>query len=175
MHLFFGFTKHLHYLQEFCCNIAASDAKVAMAEDALRGKVDVGDTVVVIGGGLVGAETAKYLCSQNKNVHIVEMMDAIGKDYGATFVGHNISFLTKKGVVSHLNSKVVSVEKGKVILENGTIAADSVVVAVGYEPNAKLTEKLQTVFPIVYTIGDAKSPRRVLDAISEGFETANQL
>ena len=60
-------------------------------------------------------------------------------------------------------------------MDNGTIAVDSVVVAVGYEPNNKLAESLKTTFEKVYTIGDAKSPRRVLDATSEGFEAANQL
>lgn len=153
----------------------AEGAHVVMAEDVLTGKEDVGETVAVIGGGLVGAETAKHLCSQNKNVHIVEMLDAIGKDYGATYVGHNLSFLTKKGVVSHVNSKVVAVEKGKVILDCGSIDVDSVVFAVGYQPNNTLSEKLHSVFKSVYTIGDAKSPRRVLDATSEGFEVANQL
>ncbi len=153
----------------------AADAKVVMAEDVLTGKVDVGETIAVIGGGLVGAETAKYLCSQNKTVHIIEMLDAIGKDYGATYIGHNLSFLTKKGAVSHVNSKVIAVEKGAVILENETIAADSVVVAVGYQPDDTLEHELKSIFQKVYKIGDAKSPRRVLDATSEGFETANQI
>jgi len=153
----------------------AKGAHVVMAEDVLSGKAEVGETVAVIGGGLVGAETAKHLCSQDKNVHIVEMLEAIGKDYGATYIGHNLSFLTKRDVISHLNSKVAAVEKGKVILENGTIAVDSVVVAVGYQPNYALAEELKTVFDSVYTIGDAKSPRRVLDATSEGFAVANQL
>ena len=153
----------------------AADARVVMAEDVLTGKVDVGETIAVIGGGLVGAETAKYLCSQNKTVHIIEMLDAIGKDYGATYIGHNLSFLTKKGAVSHVNSKVIAVEKGAVILENETIAADSVVVAVGYQPDDTLEQELKSIFQKVYKIGDAKSPRRVLDATSEGFETANQI
>lgn len=153
----------------------AEGSHVVMAEDVLAGKAEVGETVAVIGGGLVGAETAKYLCSQNKNVHIIEMLDAIGKDYGATYIGHNMSFLTKKGVVSHVNAKVTAVEKGKVILDNGTVNADSVVVAVGYKANNALEEEFKPVFKEIYTIGDAKSPRRVLDATSEGFEVANQL
>ncbi len=152
----------------------AKGAHVVMAEDVLTGVEEVGETVAVIGGGLVGAETAKHLCTQNKDVHIIEMLDAVGKDYGATYIGHNLSFLTEKGVISHLNTKVVAVEKGKVILDNGTIAVDSVVVAVGYEANNALAENLKSKFDRVYTIGDAKSPRRVLDATSEGFELANQ-
>lgn len=155
--------------------LVAKDAHVVMAEDVLTGKEKVGQTVVVIGGGLVGAETAKHLSTQDKDVHIVEMLDSIGKDYGATYVGHNMSFLANKGVINHINSKVNSVEKGKVILDNGTIEADSVVVAVGYQPNTQLEERLKEVYDNVYTIGDAKSPRRVLDAVSEGFEIANQI
>lgn len=153
----------------------SGDSHVVMAEDVLTGKERVGKIVAIIGGGLVGAETAKHLCSQNKNVHIIEMMDAIGKDYGATYIGHNLSFLTKKGVVSHLNSKVVAVDRNKVILDNGSINVDSVVVAVGYEANTDLAEVIKKDFSNVYTIGDANAPRRVLDAISEGFEVANQL
>jgi 2,4-dienoyl-CoA reductase-like NADH-dependent reductase (Old Yellow Enzyme family)/thioredoxin reductase len=153
----------------------APGAHVVMAEDVLTQKVEVGNTVAVIGGGLVGAETAKFLCSQNKNVHIVEALDAIGKDYGATYIGHNLSFLTKKGVISHLNSKVVGAEKGKVVLEHGSIAVDSIVVAVGYRANTALAEELKKHFKEVYTVGDALSPRRVLDASSEGFEVANTI
>lgn len=154
----------------------AQDAHVVMAEDVLTEKEKVGQKVVIIGGGLVGAETAKHLSTQDKNVHIVEMLDSIGKDYGATYVGHNMSFLANRGVVNHVNSKVKSIKKGKVILENGSsIEADSVIVAVGYQPNTQLEEKLKKSYENVYTIGDAKLPRRVLDAVSEGFEVANQL
>jgi 2,4-dienoyl-CoA reductase-like NADH-dependent reductase (Old Yellow Enzyme family)/thioredoxin reductase len=153
----------------------AEGAQVVMAEDVLAGKADVGKTVAVIGGGLVGAETAKYLCTQNKNVHIVEMLDRVGKEYGPTFMSHNLAFLAKNGVISHVSSKVVAVEKGKVILENDTILADSVIIAVGYQPNTTLAAELKSICPAVYTIGDAKAPRRILDAISEGFEIANKI
>lgn len=153
----------------------AEGADVVMAEDVLTGREKVGKTTVVIGGGLVGAETAKHLCTQDKDVHIVEMLDSIGRDYGATYIGHNMSFLTSKGVISHVNSRVVAIEKGKVILDHDTIEADTVIVAVGYEPNTELAEELKKVYKKVYTIGDAKLPRRVLDAVSEGFEIANQI
>lgn len=153
----------------------AAGTQVVTAEDVLAAKTDVGDAVAVIGGGLVGAETAKYLSAQKKKVHIVEMLEAIGKEYGLFFVMHTLEFLAKNGVVSHVNAKVVAVEKGKVILENEAIPADTVVVAVGYEPNTTLAAELKSVCPEVYTIGDAKAARRILDATAEGFEVANKL
>lgn len=79
-------------------------SNVVMAEDVINRKVKVGSTVAVIGGGLVGTETAKFLAAQGVKVHIIEMLDAIAKDMGPLFLGHTFEFLNKHGVEQHVNA-----------------------------------------------------------------------
>jgi len=58
---------------------------VVTAVDVLAGKCQVGERVVIIGGGMVGIETAFYLAEKGKKVAIVEMLPKIGSDIGLTF------------------------------------------------------------------------------------------
>lgn len=148
---------------------------VVLAEDVLNGDAKVGSTVAIIGGGLVGTETAKYLATQGIKVHIIEMMDAIAKDIGATFVGHLFEVLNKNGVEQHINAKVKEITESGVILEDGEIKADNVIIAAGYKPNDEIAEDIKNNFKEVYTIGDAKKARRIMDAVEEGFTVACEI
>ncbi|WP_186431558.1 NAD(P)/FAD-dependent oxidoreductase [Clostridium sp. BSD9I1] len=148
---------------------------VVLAEDVLNGDAKVGSTVAIIGGGLVGTETAKYLATQGIKVHIIEMMDAIAKDIGATFVGHLFEVLNKNGVEQHVNAKVKEITESGVILEDGEIKADNVIIAAGYKPNDEIAEDIKNNFKEVYTIGDAKKARRIMDAVEEGFTVACEI
>lgn len=148
---------------------------VLLAEDVLNGDAKVGSTVAIIGGGLVGTETAKYLATQGIKVHIIEMMDAIAKDIGATFVGHLFEVLNKNGVEQHVNAKVKEITESGVILEDGEIKADNVIIAAGYKPNDEIAEDIKNNFKEVYTIGDAKKARRIMDAVEEGFTVACEI
>lgn len=148
---------------------------VVLAEDVLNGDAKVGSTVAIIGGGLVGTETAKYLATQGIKVHIIEMMDAIAKDIGATFVGHLFEVLNKNGVEQHINAKVKEITESGVIIEDGEIKADNVIIAAGYKPNDEIAEDIKNNFKEVYTIGDAKKARRIMDAVEEGFTVACEI
>ncbi|KGK89568.1 hypothetical protein DP68_03705 [Clostridium sp. HMP27] len=148
---------------------------VVLAEDVLNGDAKVGSTVAIIGGGLVGTETAKYLATQGIKVHIIEMMDAIAKDIGATFVGHLFEVLNKNGVEQHVNAKVKEITESGVILEDGEIKADNVIIAAGYKPNDEIADDIKNNFKEVYTIGDAKKARRIMDAVEEGFTVACEI
>lgn len=148
---------------------------VVLAEDVLNGDAKVGSTAAIIGGGLVGTETAKYLATQGIKVHIIEMMDAIAKDIGATFVGHLFEVLNKNGVEQHVNAKVKEITESGVILEDGEIKADNVIIATGYKPNDEIAEDIKNNFKEVYTIGDAKKARRIMDAVEEGFTVACEI
>ncbi|WP_042462050.1 oxidoreductase [Neobacillus dielmonensis] len=147
---------------------------VVIAEDVLNGK-EVGENVAIIGGGLVGTETAKYLAEAGKNVTIIEMASAIGNGVGPTFAGHLFEFLAKRNVQLITNAKVMEINEGQVVLEDREIAADHVIIAAGYTPNNHLVEELKAVYPSVETIGDVNSPRRIIDATAEAFLVAAQI
>jgi len=157
------------------------------ADDVLLGKVQVGQRIVIVGGGLVGIEMALYLAERGKNVTVVEALPEIARDLepiskialtrprGPWPEGllwkHNITVLTSSPVVEIKRDGVVVLRE---MLRLETIPADTVILAVGRVPNLdlKLLETAKRVAKEVYIIGDAKSPRKIIDAIHEGFFTA---
>ncbi|WP_291637751.1 FAD-dependent oxidoreductase [Clostridium sp.] len=145
---------------------------VVMAEDILNGNAKIGKTVAIIGGGLVGTETAKFIASKDKKVYIIEMLDAIAKDIGATYVSHLFKVLKEKDVTQLVNVKILEITDDGILLESGLIKVDTIVIAAGYKANNEIVKDLKKNFKNVYTIGDANSPRRIMDAVEEGFRTA---
>lgn len=152
---------------------------VATAIDVLSGKKDVGSRVIIIGGGLIGCETAEYLLSKGKQITIVEMLDKIGKDIGASYRWLILSRLRKAGVRMEVKAKAEEInERGVVISRDGAkqaIESDNVVVAVGMRANNALVEKLQGKVNNLHVIGDASSPRRIREAVDEAFKVAKDL
>jgi 2,4-dienoyl-CoA reductase-like NADH-dependent reductase (Old Yellow Enzyme family)/thioredoxin reductase len=148
---------------------------VLMAEDVLNGKAKFGKTVAIIGGGLVGTETAKFLAYRKVKVHIIEMMDAIAKDIGATYIGHLFKLLNEYGVEQHVNAKVVEIKEDMIVLEDQEIKVDNVIIATGYKSNNSIIEDIKDRFKEVYVVGDANSPRRILDSVKEGFLASSQI
>lgn len=147
---------------------------VILAEDILNGK-EAGETVAIIGGGLVGTETAKYLASAGKNVTIIEMADSVGRGVGPTFAGHLFAYLAEHQVQQIVNAKVVEITPGKVILADQEVMADQVIIAAGYAPNNSFLEEVKSTFEKVHIIGDVNQPRRIIDATEEGFLAATMI
>lgn len=144
---------------------------VLLAEDVLNG-LEVGESVAIIGGGLVGTETAKLLSEAGKKVTIIEMANAIGNGVGPTFAGHLFEFLEKRNVQQITSANVVEIQKDKIILEDREVVANHVIIAAGYTPNNQLIEALRANYPNVQMIGDANAPRRIIDATAEAFLAA---
>ena len=148
---------------------------VAMAEDILSGKKKSGQNAVVIGGGLVGVETALFLGAKGIRVSILEMADAIARDCGATFTGHIKEELDRCGAQVSTGAAISSIEPDGVICNGEKLPADTVIIAAGYRPDQSLLEGLKSAFGSVHVIGDALSPRRIQDATREGFLCACSL
>ena len=162
-------------------DIPGVDGKnVVMANDVLTGKVNVGQEIVVIGGRLVGLETAIYLARQGKKVSIVSR-GKIGRDIGRVLKLTLIGELVKHGVYMYPDSLPETItEHGLNILNEGEIMflkADSIVIAVGSKSEDKLGRELSELIPELETrvIGDCVEPRDALAAIHEGFKAGNEL
>jgi pyruvate/2-oxoglutarate dehydrogenase complex dihydrolipoamide dehydrogenase (E3) component len=146
------------------------------ALDVLNG-VGVGDRVIVCGGGLVGCETAWYLAEQNKRVTIVEMLDEIGMDMEARSKMAILRKLGENKVDVMCNMRVEKIIPGEGIvgidgrLNEREIKGDTVVLAMGFDPNRSLYDLGEKPYE-VYLIGDAKKPRRIMDAIREANHIA---
>ncbi len=142
---------------------------VVFAEDLLNNVVKPKEKIAIIGGGLVGVETAKYLGKLGKKVDVIEMLDAVAKDYGGTYIGHVLETLNKYNVGIHTNAKVTEITTNQIKFNDEVLDVDQVVIASGYIPNDKIKESLMKEYSNVVVIGDAKEPRRILDATAEAY------
>lgn len=149
------------------------------AETVLTQEVDLGEQVIMIGGGLVGCETAIYLAQKGKKVTIVEALDGLLAINGP-LCRANSDML--KLLVPHHNIKVVtnvmgkSYEGNQLLLSDGTsLQADSVVLAVGYQEEHRLYDDIFFDVPELYLLGDAKKVSNIMYAIWDSFEVANHL
>jgi NADPH-dependent 2,4-dienoyl-CoA reductase/sulfur reductase-like enzyme len=144
------------------------------ALDILDGKRRAGKQVVVIGGGSVGLETAEFLAVAGKKVIILEALARVGEDVGE----HNrwvlIDRLVELGVRMETLSPVIEItDKGVWTGVNGLrylfYEADTVVTATGMKPYNTLAGQLKGEVPLVKVIGDCLKPRKIKEAVEEGY------
>ncbi len=148
--------------------------QVVKAEDVLREKCAVGGRVVVIGGGLVGAETANYLAlTRKKQVSIVEMLPRIvadGEPSPTLFLKQD---LEKCHVGIYTGASVTEIGKDYVRLtQEGreiTLPADTVVLAAGLRNDRTLENDLASLGVPLLLAGDASQGKNGLKNIREGF------
>lgn len=152
---------------------------VVTALDVLAGNKQVGNRVVVVGGGLVGCEVAEYLAEKGKQVSILEMLPRLGSDIGITTGWVILRRLQDAGVQAHTSTRVIEIANtGVVASSDGGIAifeTDSVVLAVGMKPNDELVQRLQGKAAEVYVIGDCAEVDKIASAIKNGWDVARTL
>ena len=158
------------------------DEKVYTAAQVLTGEKDCGASTVVIGGGLVGCETALWLAEHGKKVTIVEALDKLMAVNGP--ICHaNKDMLERlvpyKGVETLCSTKVTGFADGELSLQTPDgekkLACDSVILAVGYKEENSLYQELEFEIPEIYLLGDAKKVSNIMYAIWDAFEVANHI
>ncbi|MDO8567336.1 MAG: FAD-dependent oxidoreductase [Dehalococcoidales bacterium] len=152
----------------------ADGPNVVIAEDVLTGKSKIkGSSVVMVGGGIVGCETAEFLAMKGTKVTIVEMLPEIGGNVEDTAKILLCQRLDECGTAVLTKTKVKKITAEGIVLEDGKeIKAGTVVLAVGRKSDTELAEALKGAAPEVYAIGDAARPRMIIDASREGAEIA---
>lgn len=158
------------------------DAHVYTASQVLMKEKECGGTTAVIGGGLVGCETALWLAKQGKKVTVVEAMDQIlavngplchaNKDMLKHLVPyHGIEIVTGAKVTEYKDGQL----SWKVNGRQQEITCDSVILAVGYKENSGLYQELKYDIPELYLLGDARQVSNIMYAIWDAFEVANSI
>jgi 2,4-dienoyl-CoA reductase-like NADH-dependent reductase (Old Yellow Enzyme family)/thioredoxin reductase len=151
------------------------DSRVVTAWDVLDGTADIRDkTVTMIGAGLVACETALYLAEKGNRVTMVEMLDRIAPDVEPTTRIDLLEELERAGIIGHANCRARAVEADGLACEfgDGTAAlfgADVIVLAAGAEAERSLADALEAMDLPVTIVGDARQPRRLVNAIYEGL------
>ena len=154
---------------------------VADAWKVLAGEQQVYGTVAVIGGGMVGCETAEYLAARGCKVSVIEMMDKIAAGESSTILPTLLENYKTYGVEQYPSHKVKEFRMDAVVCENKdgaevTIPCDYIVLAMGARSNAFDAAALEAASIPVYSIGDAAGKAAdISNAIRTGYDTACQL
>ena len=158
------------------------DARVYTASQVLLKEKDCGDSAVIVGGGLVGCETALWLRQQGKKVTIVEALDKILAVNGP-LCHANKDMLERlvpyRGIQVVAGARVKEYRNGILTADTAdgekSIPCDSVILAVGYREEDSLYRQIEFDVPELYLLGDAKKVSNIMYGIWDAFEVANHI
>ncbi|MBP8980785.1 MAG: FAD-dependent oxidoreductase, partial [Syntrophobacterales bacterium] len=149
---------------------------VVSAEEILTGQKAVHGSVVVIGGGLVGCETAEFLLAKGNGVTavtVVEMLDRMAATVSVTYRPFFLARLKKMGIGMETHTVVEEITpQGVKVSRKGLpdfIPGDFVILAVGLKADPALAESFRGIAPEFYEVGDCVRPRMIKEAVEEGF------
>jgi 2,4-dienoyl-CoA reductase-like NADH-dependent reductase (Old Yellow Enzyme family)/thioredoxin reductase len=155
---------------------------VFAAHDILAKKAEpIGNKLAVLGGGLVGCETAEFLAAQGKGVTIVEPTDKFAADVGVFRKPFLMEGLSKGGVKILTSMKIMEIREEGIIAQDkegrrkNIGAYDTIVLALGSRSVNAFSEQTRGMRPGWYVIGDALEPRTGLEAIAEGSRVGREI
>ena len=140
-----------------------------------------GENVIVLGGGLVGCETALYLADQGKKVTLVELLDQLLLTVDHALNNHMslMARIDRSDIKVMCSTKALSIADGKLSVETPEgridLEFDKLVLAVGYKADTSFSEHLKGKIKKVITIGDNIKAAKVIDAVHAGYNTARLL
>lgn len=158
------------------------DERVYTAAQVLMREKDCGESAVIVGGGLVGCETALWLAQQGKRVTIVEALPKLLAVNGP--LCHANSEMLERLIPYHgvqvvTGAKVTGYRDGMLEAETAEgsrrIPCDSVILSVGYREENSLYKELEFEVPELYLLGDARRVSNIMYAIWDAFEVANHI
>ena len=158
----------------------ADNENVVSSWDVLSGKAEVKGHCAIIGGGLVGTETAEYVLEKGCQVSVIEMLDQIANGESSTILPIIMKDFAQHDVKQYVNTKVNRiVNEGKTILATDTkeekeisIDCDTIIMAVGSKKNEL---DMEGVTVPVYYAGDCSGDRTasIAEAVRAGYAAAN--
>jgi 2-enoate reductase len=157
--------------------------KVSTANDLFHGKKKAQGEVLVVGGGLIGCETALWLAQQGKKVTIVEILGDLM--IGGIPVQHMnrlmlLDLLKFHRVEIFTNTSLLEItQNGVDLLDGGSerrnFPADTIVLAVGLKPDRELYQTLEGQTPNLYAIGDSRKAQNIMNSIWDAYEVARMI
>lgn len=173
---------------------------VVLATDYLLGKKEVGDSVVIIGGGLTGCEIGYELAMEGKKATVIEMKNEILDVPGLCSANSDMlrELLIYHGAEVVVNAKLAEITDNGIMIEQipfvpttpklekyranflnlpvglHEFKADSVIIAAGYDSYLPNKEGFEAIAP-VHVLGDSKKVGNILSAIWDGYECAMNL
>ena len=154
-------------------------ANVLPAEDAYINPEKTGETVIILGAGLVGLELAIYLSSLGRKVKVVEMLGEMNHG-GNHMHGWAIEIELKKyGIDVYYNTAAVEIKPDGIRCKgpDGEVfySADTVIYATGQRPLWDAAEGLSLCTPDFYIVGDAIMPKDIMNSTGMAFSIARSI
>ncbi len=157
----------------------ADRPNVVQAVDVFLGKAKVGENIVVVGGRMVGMEVACYLHEKGKKVSLITLrrLGENGRQLEENIYRTLRDKMVKYGIQIFPHTPALEIRPDGVFANDGGniiwLSADTVVLAVGYQPENGLVKEMKGVVPEIYTAGDCNAARDGLEATREGMEVGS--
>ena len=156
---------------------------VATATDLLLGKKQARQNVLVVGGGLIGCETALWLAQQGRKVTVVEILqDILMAGIPVQPMNrlmlvdllryHRVDIIRNTSLLEILEDEVLLIDKG---FERKRVPAETVVLAVGMRPDPELYDTLRREIPNLYLIGDGRQAQNIMNSVWDAYEVARMI
>ena len=162
-------------------SIPVKGIEAALTPDkVLKKTASVGNKIVVIGGGLVGAETALELGNEGKDVTILEMLPGIVMQDEPLSQISLMNHLAAANVTCMTSCKVVEIKDGNVIYEDAggkqnSIAADTIISATGLKADTDASAPFADCAKKVVTIGDARQAKKIFECFHQAWQVIREL
>lgn len=138
----------------------------------------IGKNVIMLGGGLVGCEVALHLASYGHQITVIDIQGRMAPETFGYYRNALLNEMDKRGIVQKLSTSCNCIAGGDVfIIHNGNetvISADTIVYALGMEPNEDIVNKIKRMakdIPVI-TIGDCSRIGKVAECIRSGYDAA---
>lgn len=150
---------------------------IEVTEAHVEKRNQIGDTVVICGGGLSGSDLGLELAEEGKKVIIVDMLDRIVKKADAKIYKPLMDNFAKYDIKTYLKYKVLEFKENGVMVESldgktELITCDTAILAFGVRPNKTLADSIVFEYPDAKVIGDCVEIAKVGEAVRSGFFAA---
>ena len=147
------------------------------AHEDVRG---FGQNVVVVGGGLVGCESAIHFAQEGKKVSIIEFLPEIARDAPWPHRFHILELMDQMGIRVYTSCGAKEIRENGVLAVNSTgesvfAEGDTVLMAVGLKPRTSVADELKGCAPVFRCIGDCLRPAQLFDAITGGYFAGREI
>jgi pyruvate/2-oxoglutarate dehydrogenase complex dihydrolipoamide dehydrogenase (E3) component len=140
----------------------------------------IGQRVIMVGGGLVGCETARHPAKTGHIVTVIEMLERLAHESYGMYSEALLLEMEKYHITAKARTRCLEITSTGIKVENGDgtrgfIAADTVVYALGMKANSTAELRAAAEGIPVYEIGDCVRMAKVIDATEEGFMAAMKI
>jgi 2,4-dienoyl-CoA reductase-like NADH-dependent reductase (Old Yellow Enzyme family)/thioredoxin reductase len=153
------------------------------ALEAYKDGLSLGHTVIMVGGGLAGCETAIYLADRGHEIVLIELLDRLASEtkamqWDATFDQVN----RRKNIKARTGLKCIEIAPNQVKVTDSSgkieaIAGDAVVYSLGMDARRREVEAIRASAgnSLIFEVGDCLGAGHVYEAVTEGFSAAMKI